>query len=68
MALVPAVSTMSGAIFHPLAMVLLMSSWYFVFFLSLVSTSESKSRRRNEITTSNHNVFIFICSRPLSDE
>ena len=37
-ALAPAANTMSGATFHPLTMTLLMSGWYFVGFLSHVST------------------------------
>jgi hypothetical protein len=38
-ALAPAASTytMSGAVFQPLAMILLMSGWYSVVFMSLVS-------------------------------
>ena len=35
--LLPAASTISGATFHPLAMILLMSGWYSVVFLSLSS-------------------------------
>jgi hypothetical protein len=35
-ALAPVTSTMSGATFHPLVMMLLMSGWYFVVFLSRV--------------------------------
>ena len=35
-ALAPATSTMSGATFHPLEIMLLMSGWYFVIFLSRV--------------------------------
>ena len=38
-ALAPATSTMSGATFHPLVMMLLMSSWYFVIFLLRVSVT-----------------------------
>jgi hypothetical protein len=38
LAMAPAASTMSGAIFQPLAMILLMSGWYFVVILSVVST------------------------------
>ena len=37
MALAPDASTMSGAVFYPLAVMLLMSGWYLVIFLSLVS-------------------------------
>ena len=36
-ALAPATSTMSGATFQPLVIMLLMSGWYFVVFLSRVS-------------------------------
>ena len=36
-ALAPAASTISGATFHPFAMRLVMSGWYFVIFLSLAS-------------------------------
>ena len=35
-ALAPAANTMSGVTFHPLAMMLLMSGWYLVVFLSRV--------------------------------
>ena len=35
-ALAPMTNTMSGATFHPLVMMLLMSGWYFVVFLSSV--------------------------------
>ena len=35
-ALVHATSTMSGATFHPFVMMLLMSGWYFVIFISRV--------------------------------
>jgi ABC-type amino acid transport system permease subunit len=38
MALAPMASTISGATFHPFAMILLMSGWYFVVFLSLDSS------------------------------
>ena len=38
-ALAPVTSTMSGATFHPLVMMLLMSGWYFVVFLSRVSAA-----------------------------
>ena len=37
-ALAPATITMSGATFHPLVIMLLMSGWYFAIFLSRVST------------------------------
>ena len=33
-ALAPATKTMSGAMFHPLVVMLLMSGWFFVFFQS----------------------------------
>ena len=36
-ALAPDASTMSGATFQPRAIILLMSGWYFVIFLSFVS-------------------------------
>ena len=38
MALAPNSSTMSGATFHHLVMILLMSGWYCAFFHSFVST------------------------------
>ena len=38
MALAPDTSVMSGVAFHPLAIILLMSGWCFVVFLSLVSS------------------------------
>ena len=38
MALAHDANTMSGATFHYMAMILLMSGWYFAFFLSLVSS------------------------------
>ena len=37
--LAPAASTMSGAIFQPFVMMLFMSGWYFVIFLSKVSVA-----------------------------
>ena len=36
MALAPAASIISGAIFHPFAMILLMSGWYFMVFFLLI--------------------------------
>ena len=37
--LAPATSTMSGATFQPFVMMLFMSGWYFMIFLSKVSTA-----------------------------
>ena len=39
-ALAPATNTMSGATFHPLVIMLLMSGWYCVVFLSRVFCGE----------------------------
>ena len=38
MTLAPNASTMSDVVFHSLAVILLMSGWYLVIYLSLVST------------------------------
>ena len=47
--LAPATSTMSGATFHPLVMMLLMSGWYFMIFLSRVSVANLSLQYVNSI-------------------
>ena len=48
-ALAHATNTMSGVTFHPLAMMLLMSNWYFVVFLSRVSLENLSLQYVNSI-------------------
>ena len=48
-ALAHAASTISGATFHPLAMTLLTSGWYFVVFLSTVSIINTSLQYVNSI-------------------
>ena len=48
-ALPPATNTMSGATFHPLVMMLLMSGWYLVVFLLRVSAANLSKQYVNSI-------------------
>jgi ABC-type amino acid transport system permease subunit len=48
-ALAPYANTLSGATFHPFAVILLISGWYFVVFLSLVSAVNMSLQYVNSI-------------------
>jgi len=48
-ALAPVTKTMSGATFHPLAMMLLTNNWYFVIFLSKVYASSMSLQYLNSM-------------------
>ena len=48
-ALALATNTMSGATFHPLVLMLMMSNWYFMVFLSRVSASNMSLQYVNSI-------------------